>query len=218
MSLTGSELSMCKLVGLLRELVQRSKILATPADLLGILLVTTRGGPMGRARLARSLGLGEGAARSLIQVAKRAGLVETSSRGVRPVESIVGELSKLKVAELAPSSDVLPWSSAVLVQLCARPPRLNKANALRVRDGTVRWGALGCVIAVNLRGGLLEAPGLDEPEILGSLKSELMGSVEECEGVIGVLGRESPYGRPWPLVYGFLEALCEVLAERLETT
>ncbi len=120
-----------------------------------------RSGPMGRASLARAVGLGEGAIRTMLGRLSSAGLVEVSRRGCRLTEeglelwrSLSSRLVRLGEVERAP---VGARGFAYLVREGAGRVRLG----VEQRDEAVRAGADGAITLV-VREGKLVMPGISD--------------------------------------------------------
>jgi len=123
-----------------------------------------RAGPLGRAALARRLGIGEGAVRTLLNRLIKHGLVRTTRQGCELAErgrELWGELSShmAKMAELGGPALPPPYTHgfAILVKRAAGKVRLG----IEQRDEAIRAGARGAITLV-LEGGRLRMPGVSE--------------------------------------------------------
>jgi len=133
------------------------------AHLVKALIMIDAEGPAGRVKLARTLGLGEGSARTLIKHLEKEGLIVTSRKGI--VLSGVGErlVCSLKTnisqpVEIPRSSlTVGAFNIAVLVRRAADVIRAG----LEQRDAAIKVGALGAT-TLMLSGGRLTMPSVDE--------------------------------------------------------
>uniref|UniRef100_A0A7J3ZMF8 PH0730-like N-terminal domain-containing protein n=1 Tax=Fervidicoccus fontis TaxID=683846 RepID=A0A7J3ZMF8_9CREN len=178
----------------------------TEADVLGALIALRDLGRIGRSRLSRILGIGEGSLRGLLKNLEKARIIERSRSGVSLVKWVARELSSMHIAEFAPASSVIPWERVVLVQLCNVKPRLDYKGVIEVRDNTLRWGSLGCIIA-TIEHGRLKITGLENYGLVREIESELQNYITDCDGVLGVIGCDKRALR-WALIYGFLEGVC----------
>ncbi len=117
---------------------------------------------VGRVRLSRVLGLGEGMTRTLVRHLREEGLVEISRSGVFLSEfgrRVFSELrSRIGGEAVVPGSPLTVGSSnlAVLVRGVGGGVRLG----VEERDAAIRVGALGATTLV-FRGGRLTVPGVD---------------------------------------------------------
>ena len=128
---------------------------------LMVLDVLYRSGPMGRASLARAVGLGEGAIRTVLSRLSEAGLVEVSRRGCELTEegrslwsAIRSKLLRLGEVRNAP---VEGESLAYVVRGASHKVRLG----VEQRDEAIRAGARGAITLV-FKGGKLVMPGISD--------------------------------------------------------
>ena len=155
---------------------------------LMVLDVLYRSGPMGRASLARAVGLGEGAIRTVLSRLCGAGLVEVSRRGCELTEegrslwsAIRSKLLRLGEIRNAP---VEGGGFAYIVKGASRKVRLG----VEQRDEAIRAGARGAITLV-FKDGKLIMPGIsddvraDYPE----LSEEIMASAELGEGDVVIV-------------------------------
>ena len=122
-----------------------------------------RAGQIGRASLARELGLGEGATRTLLDRLARAGLIRTSRRGC--------ELTEAGRALWAEISEDLAWKTGIArsalalgehnVAVLVRDRASKVRSGMEQRDAAVRAGARGAITMV-FTGGRLAIPGISE--------------------------------------------------------
>ena len=131
------------------------------AHILKALEVIGEEGSVGRIRLSRILGLGEGTIRTLIRHLKREGLIEVSRSGITLSElgrSILADVTdRISGAVSVPESPLTvgPHNVAVLV----RGSSANVRYGVEQRDAAIKAGALGATTLL-FKGGRLTIPGL----------------------------------------------------------
>lgn len=156
------------------------------AHLVKALIMIDAEGPAGRVKLAKTLGLGEGSARTLIKHLEKEGLTVTSRKGIMLTgvgERLVYNL-KTRISqpvEIPRSSlTVGAFSTAVLVKCAADVIRAG----LEQRDAAIKVGALGATTLI-FSDGRLTMPSVDEnvfrdaPSIRETLVSQLKPEDED---------------------------------------
>jgi len=150
------------------------------AHLVKALLTIDAEGPVGRVKLSKTLGLGEGATRTLIKHVENQRLIKTSRAGIVLTNSGKRLASNLKSrigreVEIPKSSlTVGPFNVAILVKNAADAIK----GGLEQRDAAIKVGALGATTLIFTRGGL-NMPLVNEdifrdlPAIREALVSEL---------------------------------------------
>ncbi|MEM2972281.1 MAG: DUF4443 domain-containing protein [Candidatus Bathyarchaeia archaeon] len=125
-------------------------------EILGVSVV-------GRIRLARELGLGEGTTRTLVKHLKNEGLIEISKSGIalsKLGEKILFDLrSKISEGIEIPKSPLTvgPFNTAILIRNVANLVK----NGVEQRDTAIKAGALGATTLI-FKQGKLTIPGLSE--------------------------------------------------------
>lgn len=124
------------------------------AHLVKALTIIDAEGPIGRVKLSKTLGLGEGAVRTLIKHLENEGLVKISKAGIVLTNAGKTFSSNLKsrISEEieVPKSSVTvgPFNVAILIK--------NAANAIKggveQRDAAIKVGALGATTLIYSRG------------------------------------------------------------------
>jgi len=150
------------------------------AHVVKALSVIDNQGPVGRSKLAKTLGLGEGSIRTLIRHLEKEGLIEISregllltSSGQSLVSSMMSNLSK-SIEIPRGSLTVGAFNMAILVRGAAGVVR----TGLEQRDAAIMVGALGATTLI-FSGGRMTMPSVNEdvfrdaPRIRGTLISQL---------------------------------------------
>jgi len=126
------------------------------AHLVKALMTIGSESPVGRAKLARSLGLGEGSIRTLIKHLENEGLIQTSKEGMtltgtgqRLVSSLMTHMSSA-IAVPRSSLTVSAFNTAILVKDAASSVKAG----LEQRDAAIRVGAQGATTLILSRGKL----------------------------------------------------------------
>jgi predicted transcriptional regulator len=138
----------------------------TKAHVITALEVIGEGRVVGRIRLSKVLGLGEGETRTLLKHLRNQDLIKVSRLGIalsKFGEKIFSELrSQIAEGIEVPGSPLTvgPFNVAVLVRGAARKVR----SGLEQRDAAIKVGALGAT-TMAFRNNRLIMPGVDE-EIL----------------------------------------------------
>jgi len=102
--------------------------------------------PMSRAELVARTGLGEGSMRSILNILKAKGLIQSSKRGHWATKrglSLLRELQR-QLDILEPRSLKFPKSREILCFHIRGP--VNQVPSYLLRDIAVRWGATGALI------------------------------------------------------------------------
>lgn len=136
-------------------------------------------GSLGRKRLAVSLGLGEGAARTLISRLVRAGLIETSRAGcalTRRGATVHGTLAKKARRPTAIRLRSVDFGPEVYV-MTVRGGGSRIQTGLEQRDAAVRAGATGAMTLV-VKSGQIVMPSIsnvdsDHPAFAGELRQKI---------------------------------------------
>jgi len=126
------------------------------AHLVKALITIGSESPVGRAKLAKSLGLGEGSIRTLIKHLEKEGLIQTTREGMTPTgtgQRLVSSLmSRISSASAIPRSSLTVggFNMAILVKDAASSVRAG----LEQRDAAIRVGAQGATTLIFGRGKL----------------------------------------------------------------
>ena len=126
------------------------------AHVVKALSVIDNQGPVGRSKLAETLGLGEGSMRTLIRHLDKEGLVEISREGIVLTSSGASLVSNMKSSLSQPieiskgSLTVGRFNMAVLVRGAADAIR----TGLEQRDAAIKVGALGATTLISSKGRL----------------------------------------------------------------
>ena len=163
------------------------------AHILKALEVIGDEGSIGRIRLSKILGLGEGVTRTLIRHLKREGLIEVSRSGITLSEvgrSILAEVTdRMSGVVSIPESPLTvgPHNVAVLV----RGSSANVRYGVEQRDAAVKVGALGATTLL-FKDGRLTIPGLAD-DILDSSEAKavcrvLIAELNPSEGDVIIIG------------------------------
>jgi len=133
------------------------------AHLVKALIEIDAQGSIGRVRLSKTLGLGEGMIRTLIRHLKNEGLIKTSREGIALTNSgkkLTSDLQSRISKEIEVTESPLtvgPFNVAILIK--------NAANAIKggleQRDAAIKVGTLGCTTLI-FRRGRLHMPLVDE--------------------------------------------------------
>jgi len=133
------------------------------AHLAKALLTIDTEGAVGRVKLSKTLGLGEGAVRTLVKHLENEGLIEVSRAGIVLTKFGKKLLSDLKsrvseTIEIPKSSlTVGPFNVAILVKKAANTIK----GGLEQRDAAIKVGALGATTLIFSH-GRLNMPKVDE--------------------------------------------------------
>jgi len=150
------------------------------AHVVKALSIKDNQGPVGRSKLARTLGLGEGSIRTLGRHLEKEGLVETSREGILLTsvgQNLVSNMrSNLSQPVEVPrgSLTVGAFNMAILVRGAAGAVR----TGLEQRDAAMKVGALGATTLI-FSGGRMTMPSVNEdvfrdaPRVRETLISQL---------------------------------------------
>lgn len=158
-----------------------------PAHVLKAIELISSGSDVGRQQLASSLGIGEGAARTIIRRLRGEGLISINSggmllteRGSKLLETIYMRFSGAELTSTGLTVGVCDY--AVLVRAAAG----QISSGVEQRDSALLAGAKGATTLV-FRGGGFKLPRLDvEPS--PALAGELTEKLRPCEGDIVIIG------------------------------
>ena len=142
------------------------------AHVIKALEIIGGGEAVGRIRLSKELGLGEGATRTLVKHLKNEGIIEVSRYGIVLSEYGKKLFSDLRSSisegvEVPPSSlTVGPFNMAVLVRDVARAVK----RGVEQRDTAIKAGALGATTLIFSR-NKLTMPSVEEEDIFKGIPS-----------------------------------------------
>jgi len=161
------------------------------AHLVKTLMTIETEGPIGRVKLSKTLGLGEGTMRTLIRHFENEGLVETSKAGITLTKSGKNIASSLK-SRISEQIDV-PRSSltvglynvAVLVKNVAQAVK----GGVEQRDAAIKMGASGAT-TLSYSHGKLRMPMVDEDVFRDSpiIREALVLKFKPLEGDVIIIG------------------------------
>jgi len=161
------------------------------AHLVKALRIIDSEGPVGRVKLSKTLGLSEGAIRTLIKHLENEGLIEISRAGIALTNLGKKLISNLKsrigeAAEIPQSSlTVGPYNMAILVK--------NAANAIRggleQRDAAIKVGATGATTLIFSR-GKLNMPKVEEDIFrnISAIRENLVSTLRPKENDVIIIG------------------------------
>ena len=150
------------------------------AHVVKALSIIDNQGPVGRSKLAKALGLGEGSMRTLIRHLDKEGVIEVSREGIVLTSSGASLVSNVESGLSQPieipkgSLTVGKFNMAILVRGAADAVR----TGLEQRDAAMMVGALGATTLV-FSGGRMTMPYVDEdvfrdaPRVRETLISQL---------------------------------------------
>jgi predicted transcriptional regulator len=164
------------------------------AHVVKALMTIDAEGPVGRAKLASTLGLGEGTTRTLLRHFENEGLVKTSKAGITLTKSGKRTASDLKSrisdqVEVPKSPlTVGPFNMAVLVKDAAQAVK----GGVEQRDAAIRIGASGATTLIY-RHGRLNMPMVEENVFKGTPKihEALILKFKPEEGDVIIIGSAS---------------------------
>jgi len=148
-------------------------------------------GPVGRMRLSRTLGLGEGTTRTLVKHLQNEKLIEISRNGIVLTEKGGNLFSKLRSrlgekTEIPKSSlTVGPFNMAILVKNAADVVQLG----LEQRDAAIKVGALGATTLIFSR-GKLTMPGVTRDVLreAPTVREALISKLKPQENDVIIIG------------------------------
>lgn len=158
------------------------------------LMIVESQSPIGRMKLARMLGLGEGSARTLIRHLEHAGLIQVTKAGIAMTNAGTKLYSDLKrrlseATEIPKSTlTVGPFNTAILVK--------NSVDAIRggveQRDAAIKVGAMGATTLIFNR-GRLNMPLVNEDVFsnIPAVRAALISKLKPQENDIIVIGSAS---------------------------
>jgi len=118
---------------------------------------------VGRAKLSREIGLGEGATRTLISRLTDADLATSTKQGIQLTRNGLSILEELKYS--FPRATIVPRSSITVgphnFGILVRNGRHKVNNGIEQRDAAVRTGAIGAV-TILFKDGRLYVPPMNE--------------------------------------------------------
>jgi len=154
-------------------------------------------GSIGRGRLSRSLNLGEGAGRTVVERLRDTGLIEVSRAGCSLTDrgrEFLREIRRLLSKPISLREDLLGlggYNTAILVRGVSHLVD----SGIEERDASVRAGALGAVTLL-FKEGTLSIPGLSEDaqKEFPLIADELLKNLDPKEGdVILVVAADTPH-------------------------
>jgi len=133
------------------------------AHLVKALVTIDSEGPVGRVKLSKTLGLGEGTVRTLIKHLENEGLIKTSKAGIiltnsgkKIASNIKSKISRQIEVPRNPLT-VGPFNIAVLIKNVSKAIK----GGVEQRDAAIKVGALGATTLIYSR-GKLNMPLVDE--------------------------------------------------------
>jgi len=162
------------------------------AHLVKALKIVDSEGPVGRVRLSKILGLGEGAVRTLVKHLKNEGLIKISRTGViltdsgKKLSSFLNSRISSETEVPQSSLTVGPFNIAVLVK--------NVADAIKYgleqRDAAIKVGASGATTLIFSHGGLV-MPGAEGEDVfknIPAIRDVLISKLKPREGDVVIIG------------------------------
>jgi len=147
--------------------------------------------PVGRVRLSKTLGLGEGTVRTLIKHLENEGLIQTSKVGIALTRSGKKLCSNLKV-RISETTEI-PRSSLTVgpfnVAICVKNAASAVKGGLEQRDAAIKVGALGATTLI-FRRNRLNMPLVEEDifkKAPGTYK-ELISKLKPQENDVLIIG------------------------------
>ncbi|MEM1607241.1 MAG: DUF4443 domain-containing protein [Candidatus Bathyarchaeia archaeon] len=159
-------------------------------DMVRLLKLLAKSGKVGRARISRELGLGEGTTRTMLRRLSDAGLIVTSKEGCSlsdrgralwsSIERVMPKIVEVGSSELT----LAPKSVAVLVK--GRADRVK--SGIEQRDAAVSIGAKSAVTMI-FRNNKVIIPGvsMDLEKDYPSAFREIMRLMSPCEGDVIII-------------------------------
>lgn len=149
-------------------------------------------GPVGRVRLSKILGLGEGAVRTLIKHLKNEGLIKISRTGIILTDS-GKKLSSFLNSRISSETEVPqsfltvgPFNIAVLVKNVADRIKYG----LEQRDAAIKVGASGATTLIFSHGSLV-MPGAEGEDVfknVPAIRNVLISKLKPREGDVVIIG------------------------------
>ena len=162
------------------------------AHLVKALKIVDSEGPVGRVRLSKILGLGEGAVRTLVKHLKNEGLIKISRTGIILTDS-GKKLSSFLNSRISSETDVPqssltvgPFNIAVLVKNVADVIKYG----LEQRDAAIKVGASGATTLIFSHGGLV-MPGAEGEDVfknIPAIRDVLISKLKPREGDVVIIG------------------------------
>ena len=162
------------------------------AHLVKALQIVDSEGPVGRVRLSKILGLGEGAVRTLVKHLKNEGLIKISRTGIiltdsgKKLSSFLNSRISSETEVPQSSLTVGPFNIAVLVK--------NVADAIKYgleqRDAAIKVGASGATTLIFSHGGLV-MPGAEGEDVfknIPAIRDVLISKLKPREGDVVIIG------------------------------
>ena len=161
------------------------------AHLVRALRIIGSKGPIGRASLAKALGLGEGAARTLLKHLENRRFIEASRAGITLTQ--YGRRLLMDLSSLISDAIEVPHSSLTVGAFNMAVLSRNTANSIRAgleqRDAAVKVGAQGATTLVFSH-GRLTMPTVEEDvlQIAPEVREALMSKLKPEENDVIVIG------------------------------
>ncbi len=187
---------------LLRQEAPGPGISFTVFDLIRVLERIAEEEPIGRGRLARELGIGDGAIRTLIRRLRRSGLISTSKAGCSLTEE--GKNIWKRIHKIIPYKIRLDKSELSLgefnIAILVRGMGFKVKNGLEQRDAAVSAGAKGAVTLIFKRGRFILPPiSNDADRDFPDITRQISRLMELRDGDVIIIGgadnpRSAEYG------------------------
>jgi len=162
------------------------------AHLVKALKIVDSEGPVGRVRLSKILGLGEGAVRTLVKHLKNEGLIKISRTGIiltdsgKKLSSFLNSRISSETEVPQSSLTVGPFNIAVLVKKVADAIKYG----LEQRDAAIKVGASGATTLIFSHGGLV-MPGAEGEDVfknIPAIRDVLISKLKPREGDVVIIG------------------------------
>jgi len=164
------------------------------AHLVKALMLMESEGPIGRMKLSKTLGLGEGTTRTLVRHLEKEGLIKSSKAGIVLTDSGRNLHSNLKskIAERIgiqqSSLTIGPFNVAIVVKEVAGAIK----SGLEQRDAAIMIGAMGATTLIFSNGKLKMPPvNEDASRKAPTMCKELVSKLKPQEGDVIVIGSAS---------------------------
>jgi len=161
------------------------------AHLVKTLRIIDAEGPVGRVKLSKTLGLSEGAIRTLIKHLENEGLIEVSRTGI-VLTNLGKELSSNLKSRVSEAIEI-PQSSLTVGQFNMAILIKNASNAIKggleQRDAAIKVGALGATTLIFNR-GKLNMPLVDEDVFrkVPTIREALISKLKPQENDLIIIG------------------------------